>query len=165
MMDSFAARGTNTRVTFGTTPKELRGSDIIVLTSGVPWPHRVFGLGTHLDSMRLKACLAEFFNVHVSEHTRIIGYVLPTCKRCPNYLLRVLMAKVTIVDPDADIASGVWLICSTEEEERMQYLDSFRRGYSACSVLTGNRCLIADVEDPYHIERTISCGYPSAPAI
>ncbi len=128
MMDSFAARGTNTRVTFGTHPKELRGSDIIVLTSGVPrkpnqnrldlamenarivkhyaeqvgrmapdsillvvtnpvdimttvalkysgmMPHRVFGLGTHLDSMRLKACLAEFFNVHVSEvHTRIIG--------------------------------------------------------------------------------------------
>lgn len=128
MMDSFAARGTNTRVTFGTNPKELRGSDIIVLTSGVPrrsdqtrldlalqnakivrhyaeqvgrmapdsillvvtnpvdimttvalkysgmMPHRVFGLGTHLDSMRLKACLAEFFNVHVSEvHTRIIG--------------------------------------------------------------------------------------------
>ncbi len=128
MMDSFAARGTNTRVTFGTTPKELRGSDIIVLTSGIPrkatqtrldlalenarivkgyaeqigrmapeaillvvtnpvdimttvalkysgmMPHRVFGLGTHLDSMRLKACLAEFFNVHVSEiHTRIIG--------------------------------------------------------------------------------------------
>jgi malate dehydrogenase len=128
MMDSFAARGTNTRVTFGTNPKDLRGSDIIVLTSGIPrkatqsrmdlalvnsrivkeyaeqvgrmapesillvvtnpvdimttvalkysgmMPHRVFGLGTHLDSMRLKACLAEFFNVHVSEvHTRIIG--------------------------------------------------------------------------------------------
>ncbi|MDO5844325.1 MAG: malate dehydrogenase [Methanocorpusculum sp.] len=128
MMDSFAARGTNTRVSFGTNEKELRGSDIIVLTSGVPrkadqtrldlalenakivkqyaemvgrmapdsilivitnpvdimtsvalkysgmMPHRVFGLGTHLDSMRLKACLAEFFNVHVSEvHTRIIG--------------------------------------------------------------------------------------------
>ncbi|HKM41160.1 MAG TPA: malate dehydrogenase [Methanocorpusculum sp.] len=128
MMDSFAARGTNTRVTIGTNPKELRGSDIIVLTSGLPrkatqsrldlalvnarivkeyaeqvgrmapesillvvtnpvdimttvalkysgmMPHRVFGLGTHLDSMRLKACLAEFFNVHVSEvHTRIIG--------------------------------------------------------------------------------------------
>lgn len=128
MMDSFAARGTNTRVTSGTNPKELRGSDIIVLTAGIPrrpdqtrldlalenakivryyaeqvgrmasdaillvvtnpvdimttvalkysgmMPHRVFGLGTHLDSMRLKACLAEFFNVHVSEvHTRIIG--------------------------------------------------------------------------------------------
>ncbi|HJJ42546.1 MAG TPA: malate dehydrogenase [Methanocorpusculum sp.] len=128
MMDSFAARGTNTRVSFGTDEKDLRGSDIIVLVSGIPrkanqsrldlalenakivkkyaemvgrmspdailivvtnpvdimtsvalkysgmMPHRVFGLGTHLDSMRLKACLAEFFNVHVSEvHTRLIG--------------------------------------------------------------------------------------------
>lgn len=128
MMDSFAARGTNTRVTFGTDPKDLRGSDIIVLTAGIPrkdgqtrldlalenarivksyaemigrqapealllvitnpvdvmtyvalrysglMPHRVVGLGTHLDSMRLKALLADFFNVHVSEvHTRIIG--------------------------------------------------------------------------------------------
>ncbi len=128
MMDSFAARGTNTQVTFGTDPKDLKGSDIVVLTSGIPrkadqtrldlalenarvvkmyaemvgrmapeslllvvtnpvdvmttvalrysgmMANRVFGLGTHLDSMRLKACLAEFFNVHVSEvHTRIIG--------------------------------------------------------------------------------------------
>jgi malate dehydrogenase len=37
-------------------------------------PERVFGLGTHLDSMRLKALIAEHFRVHVSEvHTRIIG--------------------------------------------------------------------------------------------
>ena len=37
-------------------------------------PERVFGLGTHLDSMRLKSLIAEFFKVHVSEvHTRIIG--------------------------------------------------------------------------------------------
>ena len=37
-------------------------------------PERVFGLGTHLDSMRLKSLIAEFFRVHVSEvHTRIIG--------------------------------------------------------------------------------------------
>jgi malate dehydrogenase len=37
-------------------------------------PRQVFGLGTHLDSMRLKALIAHFFNVHVSEvHTRIIG--------------------------------------------------------------------------------------------
>ncbi|MDH7593765.1 MAG: malate dehydrogenase [Methanomicrobiales archaeon] len=35
---------------------------------------RIFGLGTHLDSMRLKALIAEKLNVHVSEvHTRIIG--------------------------------------------------------------------------------------------
>ncbi|HZD42603.1 MAG TPA: malate dehydrogenase [Methanomicrobiales archaeon] len=36
--------------------------------------NRVFGLGTHLDSMRLKSLIADYFNVHVSEvHTRIIG--------------------------------------------------------------------------------------------
>lgn len=35
---------------------------------------QIFGLGTHLDSMRLKALIAEKLNVHVSEvHTRIIG--------------------------------------------------------------------------------------------
>lgn len=37
-------------------------------------PEHVFGLGTHLDSMRLKSLIAEYFRVHVSEvHTRIIG--------------------------------------------------------------------------------------------
>ena len=37
-------------------------------------PNQVFGLGTHLDSMRLKSLIAEYFKVHVSEvHTRIIG--------------------------------------------------------------------------------------------
>jgi malate dehydrogenase len=37
-------------------------------------PNQVFGLGTHLDSMRLKSLIAAFFKVHVSEvHTRIIG--------------------------------------------------------------------------------------------
>jgi len=36
--------------------------------------NQVFGLGTHLDSMRLKSLIASFFHVHVSEvHTRIIG--------------------------------------------------------------------------------------------
>ncbi len=36
--------------------------------------HQVFGLGTHLDSMRLKSLIARYFRVHVSEvHTRIIG--------------------------------------------------------------------------------------------
>ena len=128
MTDSFAARGTDTRVTFGTNPEILRGSDIIVLTAGIPRkadqtrldlalenarivkkyaeligsivpdslllvvtnpvdimttvalkysgmkPNQVFGLGTHLDSMRLKSRLAKFFKVHVSEvHTRIVG--------------------------------------------------------------------------------------------
>ncbi|OPX73387.1 MAG: Malate dehydrogenase [Methanoregulaceae archaeon PtaB.Bin152] len=37
-------------------------------------PNQVFGLGTHLDSMRLKSLIATHFRVHVSEvHTRIIG--------------------------------------------------------------------------------------------
>jgi malate dehydrogenase len=37
-------------------------------------PSHVFGLGTHLDSMRLKSLIASLFKVHVSEvHTRIIG--------------------------------------------------------------------------------------------
>ena len=41
--------------------------------SGLP-PSQVFGLGTHLDSMRLKSLIAAYFKVHVSEvHTRIIG--------------------------------------------------------------------------------------------
>ncbi len=35
---------------------------------------QVFGLGTHLDSMRLKSLIAAFFHVHPSEvHTRVIG--------------------------------------------------------------------------------------------
>ncbi|MGC9435609.1 MAG: malate dehydrogenase [Methanomicrobiales archaeon] len=37
-------------------------------------PRQVLGLGTHLDSMRLKSLISQFFGVHVSEvHTRIIG--------------------------------------------------------------------------------------------
>jgi malate dehydrogenase len=37
-------------------------------------PRQVFGMGTHLDSMRLKSLIASYFDVHVSEvHTRIIG--------------------------------------------------------------------------------------------
>ena len=37
-------------------------------------PRQIFGLGTHLDSMRLKSLIARYFRVHVSEvHTRIIG--------------------------------------------------------------------------------------------
>ncbi len=37
-------------------------------------PSQVFGLGTHLDSMRLKSLVATYFHVHVSEvHTRVIG--------------------------------------------------------------------------------------------
>ncbi|WAI00167.1 malate dehydrogenase [Methanogenium organophilum] len=128
LQDSFAARGSQTDVKFSSTPKDLEGSDIIIVTSGVPrkegqdridlahenarmisefaamvgWyapdailfivsnpvdvmtavalkysgmkPGQVIGLGTHLDSMRLKWNLSRFFDVHVSEvHTRIIG--------------------------------------------------------------------------------------------
>ena len=45
-------------------------------------PSRVFGLGNHLDSLRLKNYMARHFNVHVSEvHTRVIGqhgpYMVP----------------------------------------------------------------------------------------
>ncbi len=36
--------------------------------------NKVFGLGNHLDSLRLKNMLAKHFNIHVSEiHTRVIG--------------------------------------------------------------------------------------------
>jgi len=128
LIDSFAARGIDTKMTFGTRPEDLHGSDIIILSAGIPRKadqtrldlalenarivkvyaemvgryapnslllvvtnpvdimtsialkysgmghHRVFGLGTHLDSMRLKSRLASLFNVHVSEvHTRIVG--------------------------------------------------------------------------------------------
>ncbi|HNX17734.1 MAG TPA: malate dehydrogenase [Methanoregula sp.] len=127
-IDSFAARGTDIRVTWTTNLKDAAGSDIIVITAGTPRgpgqnrldlaignariiapiartigevapdtkiimvtnpvdvmtcvalkysglkPNQVFGLGTHLDSMRLKSLIAAYFKVHVSEvHTRIIG--------------------------------------------------------------------------------------------
>lgn len=36
--------------------------------------NKVFGLGNHLDSLRLKNMLSKHFNIHVSEiHTRVIG--------------------------------------------------------------------------------------------
>ena len=36
--------------------------------------NKVFGLGNHLDSLRLKNLVAKHFNIHVSEiHTRVIG--------------------------------------------------------------------------------------------
>lgn len=126
--DSFAARGTDMRVSWSTDLKDVAGSDVIVMTAGAPRtpgqdrmdlamgnakiiapmsreigkiapdtkilmvtnpvdvmtcvalkysglkPSQVFGLGTHLDSMRLKSLIASYFHVHVSEvHTRIIG--------------------------------------------------------------------------------------------
>ncbi|NYT05099.1 MAG: malate dehydrogenase [Methanomicrobiales archaeon] len=127
-MDSFAAKGRDLSLSWSTSPQDLAGSDIVIVTAGVPRhsgqnrndlafanarlvaetaamvgeiapeslmlmvtnpvdvmtavaleysgmePRRVFGLGTHLDSMRLKALISRHFNVHVSEvHTRIIG--------------------------------------------------------------------------------------------
>lgn len=127
-VDAFAAVGRRIRVTSGTHPSLMKGSEMVIITSGVPRhagqdrtdlakenariiagyakmtaeqapdsiifvvtnpvdimtavalkysgfsPSRVFGLGTHLDSMRLKSFIAQHFKVHVSEvHTRIIG--------------------------------------------------------------------------------------------
>ncbi|MDD1691265.1 MAG: malate dehydrogenase [Methanoregula sp.] len=126
--DSFAARGTDTRVNWTTDLNDGVGSEIFIIIAGVPRkagqdrldlalenarivapiaetvgriapdskifvvtnpvdvmtsvalryskmkPSQVFGLGTHLDSMRLKSLIASYFHVHVSEvHTRIIG--------------------------------------------------------------------------------------------
>jgi malate dehydrogenase len=128
LQDSFAARGSAIRISWSVDLKDVRGSDIVVHTAGIPrnpgqdrldlamenarivapaartvsrvapeaiifmvtnpvdvmttvalrvsgmQTERVFGLGTHLDSMRLKSLIAEYFKVHVSEvHTRIIG--------------------------------------------------------------------------------------------
>ncbi|HQB99562.1 MAG TPA: malate dehydrogenase [Methanospirillum sp.] len=128
LIDSFAATGTDTRVSWSCSIEDLQGSDIIIFTAGSPRqahqtrndlalgnahivkdfaekinaiapeslllmitnpvdimthvalkysgkkPNEVFGIGTHLDSMRLKSAIASFFKVHVSEvHTRIIG--------------------------------------------------------------------------------------------
>jgi malate dehydrogenase len=128
LQDSFAARGSDIRIGWSVDLEDVRGSDIVVFTAGIPrnpgqdrldlamenarvvapaaravsrvapdaiifmvtnpvdvmttvalkvsglQPERVFGLGTHLDSMRLKSLIAEYFKVHVSEvHTRIIG--------------------------------------------------------------------------------------------
>ena len=128
LLDSFAARGTDTRISWTTDLEDVKGSEIIICTAGVPRlpgqdrldlaqknariiaplareigqisptskifmvtnpvdvmtsvalrysglkPNQVFGLGTHLDSMRFKSLIAAFFKVHVSEvHTRIIG--------------------------------------------------------------------------------------------
>jgi malate dehydrogenase len=128
LIDSFAAQGTDIETGWTTDIHDVAGSDIVVITAGVPRtagqdrldlalgnariiaplartigvtapdtkilmvtnpvdimtsvalkysglkPKQVFGLGTHLDSMRLKSLIAAYFKVHVSEvHTRIIG--------------------------------------------------------------------------------------------
>ena len=127
-VDSFAARGIDTRINWTTRLEEIAGSEVVVITAGSPRvarqdrmdlalgnarviapmaqtigtvaprtkilvvtnpvdvmtcvarkysglkPNQVFGLGTHLDSMRLKSLIASYFKVHVSEvHTRIVG--------------------------------------------------------------------------------------------
>ena len=128
LIDSFAARGTDVEINWTTNLNDAAGSDIVVITAGIPRTpgqdrldlalenarviapfaqtigvvapesnilvvtnpvdvmtcvalkssgmkqNQVFGLGTHLDSMRLKSLIAAYFKVHVSEvHTRIIG--------------------------------------------------------------------------------------------
>jgi len=46
---------------------------VALKTSGLD-ENKVFGLGNHLDSLRLKNLIAKHFKIHVSEvHTRIIG--------------------------------------------------------------------------------------------
>ncbi|MDN7024928.1 malate dehydrogenase [Methanoculleus sp. FWC-SCC1] len=55
-----------------TNPVDVMTAVALKYSELEPW--QVFGLGTHLDSMRLKALIAGYFKVHVSEvHTRIIG--------------------------------------------------------------------------------------------
>jgi len=61
-----------TKILMVTNPVDIMTS-IALKYSGLK-PNQVFGLGTHLDSMRLKSLIAAYFRVHVSEvHTRIIG--------------------------------------------------------------------------------------------
>jgi len=62
----------DTKIIMVTNPVDLM-TCVALRYSGLK-PNQVFGLGTHLDSMRLKSLIAAYFKVHVSEvHTRIIG--------------------------------------------------------------------------------------------
>jgi malate dehydrogenase len=62
----------DTKIFMVTNPVDVMTS-VALKYSGL-LPQQVFGLGTHLDSMRLKALIARYFKVHPSEvHTRIIG--------------------------------------------------------------------------------------------
>jgi malate dehydrogenase len=66
------ATAPNTKILVVTNPVDIMTS-VVLKYSGLK-PNQVFGLGTHLDSMRLKSLIAAYFRVHVSEvHTRIIG--------------------------------------------------------------------------------------------
>ena len=61
-----------TKILVVTNPVDIM--TCVALKYSVLKPNQVFGLGTHLDSMRLKSLIAAYFRVHVSEvHTRIIG--------------------------------------------------------------------------------------------
>jgi malate dehydrogenase len=61
-----------TKILVVTNPVDVM-TYVVLKLSGLK-PNQVFGLGTHLDSMRLKSLIAAYFKVHVSEvHTRIIG--------------------------------------------------------------------------------------------
>jgi malate dehydrogenase len=128
LLDSSAAIGIPTKISWSSDIHDFIGSDIVIITAGTPrepgqdrfdLAHQnaeivaeysknivrvapealimvvtnpvdimtsvaleysgkdrchVFGLGTHLDSMRLKSLIADHYHVHVSEvHTRIIG--------------------------------------------------------------------------------------------
>jgi malate dehydrogenase len=62
----------DTKILMVTNPVDIMTS--VALKYSCLKPNQVFGLGTHLDSMRLKSLIAAYFRVHVSEvHTRIIG--------------------------------------------------------------------------------------------
>jgi malate dehydrogenase len=70
--ESISRNAPNAIVMMVTNPVDVMTA-VVLKYSGLE-PKQVFGLGTHLDSMRLKVLIAEYFHVHVSEvHTRIIG--------------------------------------------------------------------------------------------
>jgi malate dehydrogenase len=69
---TIGANAPDTKILMVTNPVDIMTS-VALKYSGLK-PNQVFGLGTHLDSMRLKSLIAAYFRVHVSEvHTRIIG--------------------------------------------------------------------------------------------
>jgi len=69
---SIAIVAPDTKIFMITNPVDVMTS-VGLKYSGLQ-PQQVFGLGTHLDSMRLKSLIATYFRVHPSEvHTRIIG--------------------------------------------------------------------------------------------
>ncbi len=72
LVQDIAAVSPSIKIFMVTNPVDVMTA-VALRYSGLP-PEQVFGLGTHLDSMRLKSLIAEYFKVHVSEvHTRIIG--------------------------------------------------------------------------------------------